>query len=292
MMKKAANLLSLILVVLLAIGAAGCSKKAEPAISSGVEVTKAAEATPEATKAETQLDKIKKAGKIVMGTSADFPPYESHKLVNGKDEIVGFDIEIAKEIAKDLGVELEIKDMKFDGLLAALDTGNVDMVVAGMTPTEERKKQVDFSNVYYRAVQTILVRAEDKATYTTIESLKGKKVGVQKGSLQEKIATEQLKDVQIKAIGKVSDLVLELKNKKVDVVLTEGAVGTAYVSKHSDLAVGDLTFKTDEDGSAIALKKGSTELQAEINKTIDKLIAADSINKFFGEASQDAESQN
>ncbi len=76
-----------------------------------------------------------------MATSADYPPYEFHKVVNGKDEIVGFDIEIAKEIAKQLGVELEIKDIKFDGLLAALQGGTVDMVISGMTPTEERKKK-------------------------------------------------------------------------------------------------------------------------------------------------------
>lgn len=87
-----------------------------------------------------ELGKIKKAGKIVLGTSADYPPYEFHKVIDGKDEIVGFDIEIAKQIAKDLGVELEIKDMKFDGLLAALQAGKIDFIVSGMTPTEERKR--------------------------------------------------------------------------------------------------------------------------------------------------------
>ena len=103
-------------------------------------------------KSGSALDKIKASGKIILGTSADYPPYEFHALVDGKDTIVGFDIELAKEIAKDLGVELEIKDMSFDGLLAALVSGNVDMVISGMTPTEERRQNVDFSDIYYQAV--------------------------------------------------------------------------------------------------------------------------------------------
>ena len=87
----------------------------------------------------TALDATKSKGKLVVGTSADYPPYEFHKQVDGKDQIVGFDIDIAKEVAKDLGVELEVDDMSFDGLLVALQAGKVDMVFAGMTPTDERK---------------------------------------------------------------------------------------------------------------------------------------------------------
>ena len=92
-------------------------------------------------KGQSSLEKIKASGKIILGTSADYPPYEFQALIDGKDTIVGFDIELAKEIAKDLGVELEIKDMSFDGLLAALASGNVDMVISGMTPTEYRNSQ-------------------------------------------------------------------------------------------------------------------------------------------------------
>ena len=90
-----------------------------------------------------KIKQIQAAGKIVLGTSADYPPYEFHETINGVDTIVGFDIEIAKVIAKELGVELEIKDMSFDGLLAALQSGTVDMVIAGMSATPERQKSVD-----------------------------------------------------------------------------------------------------------------------------------------------------
>lgn len=230
------------------------------------------------------MERIKKNGKLVLGTSADYPPYEFHKSINGKDEIVGFDVEIAKEIAKDLGVKLEVKDMKFDGLLAALDQGNVDLVVAGMNPTEERKKNVDFSNVYYTAVQTMIVRAEDKDKIKTPDDLKGKKVGVQKGAIQEKIAKEQVSGAQAVALGKISDLVLALKNNRVDAVIVELPVATANVDANKDLFLTNIKLKTDVEGSAAAVKKGSGDLVKSINGTLDKLNKDKSIDKFVTDA--------
>ena len=123
----------------------------------------------------------------MLGTSADFTPYEFHKVINGKDEIVGFDIAIAKEIAADLGAELVIEDMGFDGLLPALQSGRVDLVVSGMTPTDERKKSIDFSDTYYKSKQVIMVRNVDKDKYPDMKSLENVKIGVQKGSIQETI---------------------------------------------------------------------------------------------------------
>jgi arginine/lysine/histidine transporter system substrate-binding protein len=233
---------------------------------------------------DAKIAAIKKAGKIVLGTSADYPPYEFHKSVNGKDEIVGFDIEIAKEIAKDLGVQLEIKDMKFDGLLAALQTDNVDMVIAGMTPDEERKKSVDFSKIYYTAVQGIVVRAEDKDKYKTVDDLKTVKLGVQKGAIQEQIAKEQLPQAQTKAISKISDLMLELKTKRLDALIVEVPVANAYISKNPDLAIAPAKLNTEEAGSAIALKKGNTKLAEQMNQTLDRLIKDKKIDAFVATA--------
>lgn len=236
------------------------------------------------------LDKIKKSKKLVLGTSADYAPYEFHKTVDGKDTIIGFDIAIAKEVAKDLGVELEIKDVKFDGLLAALQSGNVDMVMAGMTPTEERKKNVDFSKVYYTAVQEIIVRTEDKDKFNSIDDFKGKKIGVQKGSLQEEIAKDQMKDSELKSLGKVTDLVLELKNKKVDAIIVEKPVADAYVSKNPDMSLAKAKVKESEDGgSAVAIKKGSEDFVNAVNKTLDRLINEKSIEKFVIEANEQVE---
>lgn len=232
------------------------------------------------------LAKVKKSGKLVVGTSADFPPYEFHKEVNGKDEIVGFDIEIAKEIAKDLGVKLEIKDMSFDGLLGALSTGNVDMVIAGMTPDAERSKSVDFSKIYYEAEQTMLIRAEDKDKYTGVEALTGKKIGAQKGSIQEGIAKEQIKDSQVKGLGKITNLVLELKNKKVDGVVMETVVAKSYAAANKDLAMANFKFQenSEEKGAAVAVKKGSKDFVEQINKTLDRLMNEKAIEKLVIDA--------
>lgn len=232
----------------------------------------------------TKVDQIKKAGKIVLATSADYPPYEFHKAVNGKDEIVGFDIEIAKEIAKDLGVELEIKDMDFDGLLMALNADKVDFVIAGMTPDPERQKVVDFSNIYYTAVHGIVINTENKDVFKTVEDLAGKRVGAQKGAIQEQIALDEITDVQLKSLGKIPDLILEVKNNKIDAVVMEKPVADSYVDNNKDLMLMDLTFDDGEGGSAVAVKKGNSDLIDEINKTLDRLMKDGSVDKFVVDA--------
>jgi ABC-type amino acid transport substrate-binding protein len=270
---------------------AGCASKTAPTNAGAA--SSVPSASPSTSQSTTQTpapeNPYKKAGKIVLGTSADYAPYEFHKSINGKDTIIGFDIEIAKAIAKDLGVELEIKDMKFDGLLAALQAGNIDMVIAGMTPDDERKKSVDFSKIYYKAQQGIMVRTDEKDKYKTMDDLKKVRVGVQKGSTQEKIANEQLQGATIKALGKIPDLVLELKNKKADALIVELPVAAAYVSKNPDISIAQAAPKADDGGSAVALKKGNTFLVQQIDKTLDKLIADKSVDKFVADANEQVE---
>ena len=231
----------------------------------------------------TKLEQIKAKGKIVLGTSADYPPYEFIKVTNGKQEIVGFDIEIAKTIAKDLGVELEIKDMKFDGLLAALVADNIDFIVAGMVPKEERKKSVDFSMTYYQAEQNVLVRASEVDKLATVESLKGLKVGAQKSTVQEDLAKEKTEAASVKSLSKITDLVLELKNKKIDAVVLVEPVAKAYARQNPDLAVSGISLGSEE-GVAIAVNKGTPELLEAINKSLDKMIKSGTIDKYIEEA--------
>jgi polar amino acid transport system substrate-binding protein len=242
--------------------------------------------------AQTKLDQIKKSGKLVIGTSADFPPYEFHVQASGKDQIVGFDIAVAKEIAADLGVKLEIKDMSFDGLLAALQAGTIDLVLAGMNPTDERKKAVDFSDVYYVSKQGVMVRTADKAKYATKESLKDVVIGAQKGAIQVGLAKE-LKGVpkadqdkpnaQVKELAKVSDLVLELKFKKIEAIAMEWAVGDAYAEKNPDVCMTSIVLQAD-GGSAVAFKKGAPEFVAAVNKTLARLVQAKAVDKFVAQA--------
>lgn len=240
------------------------------------------------------IDQIKKSGKLVMGTSADFPPYEFHIQENGQDKIVGFDISVAQEIAKDLGVELEIKDMSFDGLLAALDQGKIDISLAGFSPTEERRKTTDFSDVYYAGTQGVLIRQEDKDKYTSIASLKDAMIGAQKGAIQVGIAKKQVKgmsdenaeNAQVKEIGKLGDLVLALKGKTIEAVIVETAVAKSYEAANPDLYVPDFTFVDDTGGSAVAIKKGSSSLVDAVNKTIVRLKADGAIDGFVVEAAK------
>ena len=238
---------------------------------------------------QTKLEEIKEKGKIVLGTAADYPPYEFHKEINGEDKIVGFDIEIAREIAADLGVELEIKDMKFDGLLAALKAGNIDFIVAGMVPTEKRAESVNFSIPYYAAEQKLLTKTEKASLYQEINDLNGLKIGAQKATVQQEIAEEKIEASDYKFISKITDLVLELKNDKVAGIVLVKPVAQAYAQANDDLAVADLSLGK-EDGIAIAVDKGNENLMTEINGTLERLLENDTIAEFIAEATKLAES--
>lgn len=240
---------------------------------------------------KTALEKIKESGKLVIGTSADYPPYEFHATIDGKDEIKGLDIDIAQAVADDLGVELEIKDMDFDGLLVALQGNKVDMVFAGMTPTDERKENADFSDIYYTATHRFILRSGEEASINSFDDLKGKKIGVQKGSIQEGIAQANFDAADIKSLSKVTDLVLDLKNNKVDAILIEEGVAKINCEKNEGIAMSDFVVTDKDGGSAIALKKGSSDLQEEVNKSISKLKESDKITQFLSESSDLAAEQ-
>ncbi|WP_336789300.1 ABC transporter substrate-binding protein [Paenibacillus sp. MMO-177] len=282
---KKSLVLMLTLVVVFTLAACGGKNNAN---NSSSNESPAASADNGAAEATGKLADIKKAGKIVLGTSAEYAPYEFHKNVDGKDQIVGFDIEIAKEIAKDLGVKLEIKDMDFGNLLAELKLGKIDFVIAGMTPDKERAKAVDFSKIYYEAKQGVLVRAEDKDKFTTMADLEGKAIGVQMGSTQEKIG-QGIKGAKLKSLGKTTDLVLELKSKKVDALIAELPVAQGYANVNSDLALTSISPEYESGGSAVAVNKGEKDLLAEIQKTLDHLTADKKIDQWVSEMTQISE---
>lgn len=263
-MKKSVikKILTCIVIGTLAIGMAGCGKSSD----------------------KPTVESIKSKGKLVIGMSADYPPYEFHKQIDGKDQIIGMDISIAQDIAKDLGVELQIKDMDFEGLLVALQSNKVDMVISGMTPNAERKENADFSDIYYTAKQGFIMREGEETAVKSIEDLKGKKIGVQKGTIQEKMAQEQLPDNELKALGKVTDLILDLQNNKVDAILVELPVAEFNCKKNDGIALTSLVLEDPDGGSAIAMNKGSDELAAEVNKTIAKLKEENKVDGYFSEA--------
>ena len=243
----------------------------------------------QAAEPQNKLEAVKAAGKLIVGTSADYPPYEFHMVVDGVDTIVGFDIEIAKELAKGLGVELEIKDMAFDAVLAGVGTGMIDLGVAGINPTPEREDAMDFSDVYYKASHTIVVKSENVSQYSTEADLVGKVIGAQTGTLQEGVAQE-IEGATVKSLGKVTDLILELKTGKIDAVILELPVANSYANQNEDLDVADsVVFEKMEGGSSVITAEGETELMAAVNEILAQLIKDGKIDTFVADATMLAE---
>lgn len=198
--------------------------------------------------------------KLTMVTSADYPPYEFRKTGGGAGgEIVGFDVDIAKYITRELGYELEIKDTDFSGIIPALQSGRADFAMAGMTPTAERRKNVDFSDIYYEAKNTIVTKKG--ANLTTLESLSGKRVGVQLGSTQEKFAKEKVKGAKIVALNKTGDLIQEIKANRIDGAIIEDTIAKGFVANNPTLEFNTVPSSAEEAGSAIAFPKGSPLVQ-------------------------------
>ena len=211
----------------------------------------------------SKLDAIKAKGTLVMGTNAEFPPFEYR---DDKGEIDGFDVAVAKEIAKEIGVELKIEDMAFDSLINALKSGKVDFVAAGMSVTPERQENVDFSDQYYTASQKIIVR-KDNTEIKGKDDLEGKRIGVQEGTTGDLEASE-ITD-KISRFKKGIDAVMDLKNGKIDAVIIDANPAKVFVDKNDDLMILDEQFM--EEDYAIAVDKGNKELLDVINKVISDL---------------------
>lgn len=223
------------------------------------------------------LEKIKQKGVIVMGTSADFPPFEFHKVEGNKDTIVGFDIDIANAIAKKLGVKLEIKDMDFKGLIPALQSGRIDMIVAGMTPTPDRAENVDFSDLYYNSQQVVVVKND--SPILKFDDLKGKTVAVQIGTTSEE-AAKKIPDVNLKQLNRVGDAFMDLKNGRCDAIVLEDTVANAYLKEYKDMKILSMKeINTEEGGMAVAVAKGNKELVNIINEVIKDLKASGEYDK-------------
>jgi Bacterial extracellular solute-binding proteins, family 3. len=202
---------------------------------------------------------------LKMGTSADFPPFESR---DEKGNFVGFDIDLAQTIADELGYKLEITDMKFEGLISALQFGKVDMVLAGMSATADRKENVDFSKEYHRSSEMFLTKADSPVH--SLEELKGKTVGVQLGTIQEEGA-DKLKDkygFKVKKVDDASVLIMELLSGKIDVAYMDKQVATGYAEEHGLHGFDDPT--SSSPGMAIAFPKGS-DLVDQVNEVLDQL---------------------
>lgn len=237
-------------------------------------------------------DKIKDKGKLVVALSPDYAPFEFKALVDGKDTVVGSDIELAQAIADKLGVKLVLSTMNFENVLTSIQTKKADIAISGLSYTKERAKVFDFSSSYYETKNAILVRNADIASYNSLSDLSGKKVAVLKGAIEEGLAKEQLKDSNIVSLTSMSEAISELKSGKVDAVDLEGPVAQGYVAQNSYLALASFALKTGEgDAKAVVMPKNSGKLKKTINKVIAELEKEDKYQSFIDEAAKLTNSQ-
>ncbi|MBR3933582.1 MAG: basic amino acid ABC transporter substrate-binding protein [Clostridia bacterium] len=238
---------------------------------------KAENTTPAETKQEETKDIAEEPAKevtdkkvIKMGTNAAFPPYESKE----GDEFVGIDVEIAQAIAAELGCELEIVDMEFDSIIAAVNQGEVDFGMAGMTVTEERLQEVDFTVSYATGVQSVIVK--EGSEIATIEDLKDKKIGVQLGTTGDIYASGDYGEENVIKYGKGADAVIALNGGDVDAVIIDNEPAKAFVAENAGLAILDTEYAVED--YAIAIKKGNTELLDNVNAALETLTANGTID--------------
>ena len=210
---------------------------------------------------------------LTMATNAEFPPYEF--MEGGK--IVGIDAEIAQAIAEKLGKELVIENVDFDSLIPGVQTNKYDFVMAGMTVTDERKLEVDFTTSYATGVQSVIV-AED-SDIASIDDLSGKKIGVQLGTTGDIYATDDYGSDFVTQYGKGADAVIALKGGDVDAVIIDNEPAKAFVAENEGLKILDTEYAVED--YAIAVGKDKPELLKEINAALGELIADGTVAKII-----------
>jgi len=277
-MKK---LIAIILTMLMMVAVAGCQAKTEPKDNGSKPNTeetsdKSAE-TPESGE-KTAVDAIKEAGKLVMATSADYPPFET--ISDDGKEIIGFDVDIAKAVADKLGVELEVKNIDFDGLLETLKQGKADIVASGMSVDEERLLSVDFSKVYFTDEQRLIVK-EGNEDIKTAADMKGKTIGAQLGTTCES-AAKSIEGVNVKSMDKADLILLDVQSGRLDGAVINLAVAANYMANMGGLKMVDIPeLNVNPEGYAIAVKKGNTDLAEFINGVIDELQSSGEYDKLL-----------
>jgi polar amino acid transport system substrate-binding protein len=271
-MKK--GLLKLVLGTMSILALAACGNTSDTADSSATD-SAASTATTD------KLQEIKDKGKLVMGTSADYPPYEWHLIKDGKDEIIGFDIDIAQAIADELGVELEVKDMAFDGLIPALSTGKIDMIIAGMNATEERKQSVDFTDVYYTQTDIVVIRKEDADKFTSEDSLKTAALATQKATVQETYLLETFPDAEIQSVPKWNTAIMSLTTGKVDAVMMVDTVAKQFIAQNEDLMVANFDINSTPNAAAIAVAKNGGDFLETVNNIVNEMKESGKIEELY-----------
>ena len=258
----------------------GSSKKDDaPAADSNTETQE-----PAADTTSSKLDQIKANGKLLVGTEAQYAPYEFKDL---DANFAGCDMWLAQQIADSLGVELEVVDMSFDGIIPAVKSGQVDIGIAAFTKTPERAEEIDFSDLYETSAQLLVVKTGNADVYSTKEALAGQKVGAQKGTIQSQLIQSALPDSELFELEKYPALALEVQNGNIAGLVVDQAVGESLIAtSNGGLEVANFEFTAEEAsfGKAAVIAKGNEDLVAAVNEVINKVTADGSYQKAYDEA--------
>lgn len=214
-------------------------------------------------------------GNITFGTNAEFPPFEYVTSEGVIDQYDGIDMAIAKNIAEQNGMTAAMENMEFDSLLVALQNGQIDAVIAGMTATDERRESVDFSTPYYTATQVMIVKED--SDIASAADMADKKICVIQGYTGEVCVQDM--GYPYEAFKKGTEAVMELVNGKCDVVVLDSATAQKYVSDNEGLKIVEDAGAFESEEYAIAVQKGNTELLEKINKSIEEMLADGTVNE-------------
>ena len=271
-MKKA---LSLMTAAALVLSLAACGSTASSAASSEAASPEAAssdaassEAASSEAASETETAELStvEPGKLIMSTNAAFPPYE---MTTDSSEFEGIDIETAQAIADKLGLELQIDDMDFDAALLAVQQGKADMVMAGVTVTDERQNVMDFTDSYATGIQSIIVKED--SDIASVDDLAGKKIGTQRGTTGYLYCSDDFGDENVVAYDNGLTAVQMLNNGQVDCVVIDNAPAKEFIAANPGLKLLDTAYV--EESYAIGVGKGNTELKDAINTALEELKA-------------------
>ena len=261
----------------------GCGSS-ETAATQAPQATEAPAAEQPAAEASTLLEQIKAKGKLVVGTEAQYAPYEFKDF---DANFVGCDMWLAQQIADSLGVELEIVDMSFAGIIPAVQSGQVDLGIAAFTNTPERAEEIDFSDLYETSAQLLIVKTGNADTYSTKEALAGQKVGAQKGTIQSQLIQSALPDSELFELEKYPALALEVQNGNIAGLVVDQAVGESLVANSTgELEVSNFEFSAEEAsfGKSVVIAKGNEDLVAAVNEVVNKVTSDGSYQAAYDEA--------
>lgn len=258
----------------------------------------AAEDAAETTQEEADFtvgDKIKEIqekGVLVVGCDASYAPYSFVDVTTGNTDPVGIDIEIAQILAERLGVELKLEPMIFNAVISALATDRLDVVIDGVTPSDEQRETVDFSNAYLTCEEGIVVKQENAEQFKTCEDFAGYTIAANIGSSEEQFVRECIPDATLLSLDRIPNSMLELQADNVAGVCMEKTVGQQYVDAYDNLTWSEASDSSFDSIKAIAVNKGNEDLLELINTIIDECIENGKINEWLETYSKQAAEMN